>query len=758
MPKIIYRIILLSFVLLSLNPFLSPRKIEASIEACNVSVDPHQIQASSQASFYFTVRNFDQNPISWIKITRPSAKFSIVEPVSTGAWSASTTSSSMTLTGDVIQPNFSADFEIKVSTNDQVSASADWIVQVSDDLDGANPFSCSGSLDTEITCGGSDCIGPVISNIALSNLTTSSITISWKTNEAATSRLDYGTTASYGQFKNNSSLVLTHSLSLTGLSSDRSYHFKITSADSVNNSTETGDNTFLTPKLSSSSSAGEGVAEENNSLGSKKKDLVKKESVPPTVSVKTDFSKPFKKGPEIEGTARDNAGVFLVEYSTDGGSNWLPADKMEDREAKKVDFSFTPVNLEEGNYRVVVQATDTSGNATLSKEEILVIDRLDPTVGGSVISLGPQILLPDRNGLTRTIVGLDQKVTLSALGGATTIEIGTKNQSLKEAKSQLFSLTRSSQTGLWKGVMNFTSPGLYPLVVEAVDGAGKRTKREIGQVLVIASGKVEETQAPNLGVLPTPIAEARVTALYFEESSNSWVVWDGESYGQANPEKTDSEGKYQLFLPAGKYYLKVEANGYQTLISNIFTLDKATPVVEKISLKKALRIGFGDFSFFLPSFSVQKIDISTKLEDLGVSNLTEKLVDKDLPSLDLEDTNSKVSNLLENLGKPTLISFVSTWAPSSQEQFSALQSLQASADINIVPVAEGENLSKIKAFKAISGSKLTFLVDPDGLSVEKFAFASLPTHYVVDRKGIIKKVLVGVLSKEDILENLGSLK
>lgn len=91
-----------------------------------------------------------------------------------------------------------------------------------------------------------DQTAPVLSNIVVTNITQSSATISWNTNESATSVLDYGLTASYGTNKMSAVFTQNHSFQLSGLQSGITYHFRVKSQDaSVNIATST-DQTFAT--------------------------------------------------------------------------------------------------------------------------------------------------------------------------------------------------------------------------------------------------------------------------------------------------------------------------------------------------------------------------------------------------------------------------------------------------------------------------------------------------------------------------------
>ncbi|MPZ20455.1 MAG: DUF4082 domain-containing protein [Luteitalea sp.] len=82
---------------------------------------------------------------------------------------------------------------------------------------------------------GTDSTPPVISGIAASPTNTTA-TITWATNELATSRVDYGT--SPGDLSLSAStpgLTSSHEVTLTGLSSGVTYYFRVTSVDAANN-------------------------------------------------------------------------------------------------------------------------------------------------------------------------------------------------------------------------------------------------------------------------------------------------------------------------------------------------------------------------------------------------------------------------------------------------------------------------------------------------------------------------------------------
>ena len=97
-----------------------------------------------------------------------------------------------------------------------------------------------------------DTTPPVISNVATSEITNTSATVTWTTDEVSDSVVNYGTDTTLGTMESDSTLVTTHSITLTGLTPETTYNYEVKSTDSSGN-TATDDNnsvyyTFATIK------------------------------------------------------------------------------------------------------------------------------------------------------------------------------------------------------------------------------------------------------------------------------------------------------------------------------------------------------------------------------------------------------------------------------------------------------------------------------------------------------------------------------
>ncbi len=111
--------------------------------------------------------------------------------------------------------------------------------------DAASNLATSGNNTFTTTALPGDTSGPVISSISVGSISTSNATVTWNTDEDASSRVEYGTTSSYGSLSAlNSSLVTSHSRSLSGLSPSTVYHYRVISKDAADNSSTSGGLSF----------------------------------------------------------------------------------------------------------------------------------------------------------------------------------------------------------------------------------------------------------------------------------------------------------------------------------------------------------------------------------------------------------------------------------------------------------------------------------------------------------------------------------
>ena len=135
---------------------------------------------------------------------------------------------------------------IKVTTDgvSTFTVSADGAV-----TQGPNELAASGlprTFGLDDVAGPPDITPPVISNVLSSSIIASSALITWTTDEASNSVVEYGLTTSYGSTASNATNVTGHSITLSSLSPNTLYHYRVSSTDAAGNIATSGDHSFQT--------------------------------------------------------------------------------------------------------------------------------------------------------------------------------------------------------------------------------------------------------------------------------------------------------------------------------------------------------------------------------------------------------------------------------------------------------------------------------------------------------------------------------
>ncbi|MBI3328838.1 MAG: fibronectin type III domain-containing protein, partial [Nitrospinae bacterium] len=203
--------------------------------------------------------------------------------------------------------------------------------------DAAGNVGTSSPVTVTVNNGTPDTTPPTISSVQASTTSTTA-TITWVTNEPANSQLEYGLSPCPCSFASpfDATLVINHSITLTGLSPSTTYYYRVYSRDVSRNLAISGTNTFwttLTGNIAPSVSLGRPNGGENWPVG----------------SVQT-----------ITWSATDDVAVTSVSlfYSTDGGLNWTA---IATGIANSGSYAWTIPNTPSTTVRIGVVARDGAG-------------------------------------------------------------------------------------------------------------------------------------------------------------------------------------------------------------------------------------------------------------------------------------------------------------------------------------------------------------------------------------------------------------
>lgn len=696
--------ILIVLVLINFMP-----KAMANIYDCGVSVTPSSISTNTTTNLTFNIQNRDVSPISWVQIRSPDSSYEITAGSSAGFSTTVNSVGEIVFNGGNLAASSNQDFIVSIRTNTTPSSAQQFNVQVSDAAE-VSPFQCDGTPSVAITATSTP-TAPTFSSLSVTVTNQTQATVTWNTDQSSSTTVDYGLTTAYGSRLSNGTLTTSHSITLPNLTPNQTYHYKITSVNSAGGTTVSEDNTFTT-----NSSSGTQIATSTSSTTSSTTTTASSsptpkptpipDRTPPSITISTDFKKPYAKAPEIAGKISDNKGVKSADYSLDGGKNWLKIEKLK-LNKNSASFSFTPEIYEEDNYILQVRAFDTSGNLGYSSKQTLIIDEIAPKFGGVVANLGP-LLVPSKNQTYLTLPGLSQKITLSSVGGATQIALNINEET--------YQMTKLKLSNLWSSDLKFVSPGKYPLVADAVDGAERKTNLKLTEFIVLEQGRILHNGSTLQG--------AEVKVFVRDNITNKFVLWDGKQYLQDNPIKSQKDGSYSLILPPGNYFIQVDSPNFKTLQTPIFKLLETTPINSNFNLEKANSLSLGFLNLYIPDFSQ-----TTQALQNNLPAILESPVKFDLYQKNKADILKKV------VGKKSLISVINSWHPKLNNELQSLEQQSKDQSLNVLVILPLESTSAAQVLKSRANFDFEIIADPKGVVTNGLPLSSLPLHINLDKSG-----------------------
>jgi cytochrome c biogenesis protein CcmG/thiol:disulfide interchange protein DsbE len=123
------------------------------------------------------------------------------------------------------------------------------------------------------------------------------------------------------------------------------------------------------------------------------------------------------------------------------------------------------------------------------------------------------------------------------------------------------------------------------------------------------------------------------------------------------------------------------------------------------------------------------------------------LVGNPAPEFSLESMNGQGKVSMEGMkGKVVVVDFWATWCEPCKKSFPKLQALNVkykASGLEIVGISEDDEKTGITEFGQTHGAKFALGWDEGKRIAEKWGPSSMPSSFIVDRKGIVKFVHLG---------------
>ncbi|HZE80756.1 MAG TPA: Ig-like domain-containing protein, partial [Candidatus Polarisedimenticolia bacterium] len=300
--------------------------------------------------------------------------------------------------------------------------------------------------------------------------------MNWSTSLAASSAVDYGTTATYGSSTTtNTSMVTSHQVAVTGLSAGTLYHFRVRSKDAANTSASSPDMTFAT--------AGD--------------------TTPPTVSVTAPATNATISGvTTASANATDNVGVTSVQFKVDSANTGAAIT------AAPYNYSLNTTALSNGNHILTAVASDAAGNTTTSAGVAVKVSNIADTT-------------PPTVSITAPASGATVSGTVSVTANASD-NVGVASVQFQLDGANLGALDTASPYSVSWNTTTATN-GSHTLTAIAKDAAGNSTT---STAVTVTVNNVADTTAPSVpaGLSATAISSSQINLSWTASTDNVGVT------------------------------------------------------------------------------------------------------------------------------------------------------------------------------------------------------------------------------------------
>jgi len=130
------------------------------------------------------------------------------------------------------------------------------------------------------------------------------------------------------------------------------------------------------------------------------------------------------------------------------------------------------------------------------------------------------------------------------------------------------------------------------------------------------------------------------------------------------------------------------------------------------------------------------------------------------PDFTLQDLNGDQVSLVDYRGKVVLLNFWATWCPPCQHEvpmFVDMYEELKDDDFVILAVSIGEGKDKVSSFAAEKGMSFPVLLDSSKVVGRRYLVRAIPTSVVIDRFGVVRRIIVGMMQESQLRAELKDL-
>ena len=144
-------------------------------------------------------------------------------------------------------------------------------------------------------------------------------------------------------------------------------------------------------------------------------------------------------------------------------------------------------------------------------------------------------------------------------------------------------------------------------------------------------------------------------------------------------------------------------------------------------------------------------------QDAPIAAVSEGLVGKPAPRVELDLVTGKHFDLGRHKGKVVFLAFWATWCEPCRRDIPVLIEAQAEFNDLVVVGVSSEPVADVRDFLSQEHFDFPTVIDRDGLVSKAYGIDLVPRLFVIDQKGIVVKMIRGLPSEGAIRRALEPL-
>lgn len=135
-------------------------------------------------------------------------------------------------------------------------------------------------------------------------------------------------------------------------------------------------------------------------------------------------------------------------------------------------------------------------------------------------------------------------------------------------------------------------------------------------------------------------------------------------------------------------------------------------------------------------------------------------IGKEAPDFQLQTLDGRTVNLSDFRGRPVWISFWASWCPPCRAENPDIEQVyqeHQGEGLVVLGLSIGEDAGTVQGYVQRTGLTYTMAVDQSTEIAARYRIVGIPTHFFIDKDGILREWRIGSMSKNTMEKNVAEI-